>query len=87
LERLERDFVRIGRVLVPNLNDWTRTGEVLAKLSLKYDYDPLGKARLTHDALIAMSAAREGICVITSNARDFKRLAEFRAFQWQTAPS
>jgi hypothetical protein len=30
-----------------------------------------------------MSAARLGITVITGNARDFMRLAEFRPFQWK----
>jgi hypothetical protein len=30
-----------------------------------------------------MSAARLGITVITANARDFVRLAEFRTFQWK----
>jgi predicted nucleic acid-binding protein len=35
------------------------------------------------DALIAMSAARLGITVITANVRDFMRLAEFRPFQWR----
>jgi predicted nucleic acid-binding protein len=32
-----------------------------------------------------MSAARSGIQVITTNERDFARLAEFRAFEWQVA--
>jgi predicted nucleic acid-binding protein len=41
---------------------------------------------LTNDALIAMSAARAGITIITANARDFRRLAEFRSFHWQLAP-
>jgi len=36
-----------------------------------------------NDALIAMSAARLGIAVITANAREFLRLAEFRPFQWR----
>jgi len=30
-----------------------------------------------------MSAGRLGITVITANERDFRRLAEFRPFQWQ----
>ena len=41
------------------------------------------KGRLTNDALIAMSASRLGITVVTANARDFKKLAEFRLFQWR----
>ena len=75
LERLERDFERAKRILVPNLNDWTQTGKVLARLAARYDCGQIGQGRLTNDALIAMSAARSGITVITANARDFKRLA------------
>ena len=32
VERLERDFDRAKRVLVPNLSDWTQTGKVLARV-------------------------------------------------------
>jgi predicted nucleic acid-binding protein len=83
VERLERDFDRARRILVPNLTDWTQTGKVLALLATKYDYEQIGKGRLTNDALIAMSAGRLGITVLTVNARDFKNLAEFRPFQWR----
>jgi predicted nucleic acid-binding protein len=83
VERLERDFDRARRILVPNLTDWTQTGKVLALLAAKYDYEQIGKGRLTNDALIAMSAARSGITVITANARDFKKLSDFRPFQWR----
>src|SRR5689334_4309306 len=83
VERLERDFDRVGRILVPNLGDWTQTGRVLARLAAKYDYEQIGRGRLTNDALIAMSAGRTGITVVTANARDFGRLAEFRPFRWR----
>lgn len=83
VERLERDFHRAGRILVPNLTDWTQTGRVLALLAAKHDYEQIGKGRLTNDALIAMSTGRLGITVITANARDFAKLAEFRSFQWR----
>jgi predicted nucleic acid-binding protein len=83
VERLERDFNRAGRILVPNLTDWTQTGKVLALLAAKYDYEQIGRGRLTNDALIAMSAGRLGITVTTANARDFEKLAEFRPFQWR----
>ena len=83
VERLGRDFHRARRILVPNLTDWTQTGKVLALLAAKYDYEQIGKGRLTNDSLIAMSAGRLGITVITANARDFAKLAEFRPFQWR----
>jgi predicted nucleic acid-binding protein len=83
LERFGRDFEKARRILVPNLNDWTETGKILARLAAKYDCEKIEQGRLTNDALIAMSAARLGITVITANARDFMRLAEFRLFQWR----
>jgi predicted nucleic acid-binding protein len=86
VERLERDFDRAKRILVPNLTDWTQTGKVLAQLAARYDYEQIGRGRLTNDALIAMSAGRVGITVITANARDFTKLAEFRPFQWKVNP-
>ncbi len=83
VERLERDFHRAGRILVPNLTDWSQTGKVLALLAARHDYEQIGKGRLTNDALIAMSAGRLGITVITANARDFAKLAELRPFHWR----
>jgi predicted nucleic acid-binding protein len=71
-------------VLVPNLSDWASAGKVLARLAAKYGYERIGRARLTNDALIAISAARTGITVLTANSRDFARIAEFRAFSWRT---
>jgi predicted nucleic acid-binding protein len=83
VERLERDFDKAGRMLVPNLSDWTHTGKLLARLAAKYGYEKIGQARLTNDALVAMSASRRGITIITANERDFGRLAQFHPFQWQ----
>jgi predicted nucleic acid-binding protein len=83
VERLERDFDKAGRILVPGLNDWTLTGKVLARLAAKYGFEQVGQARLTNDALLAMSASRRGFTIITANERDFGRLAQFHPFQWQ----
>jgi len=81
--KLEKDFEKARRVLVPNLSDWTQSGRILAKLGAKYGFERIGQGRLTNDALIAASAARSGVEVITSNARDFSRLAEFCPLQWR----
>lgn len=82
VERLERDFNKARRILVPNLRDWAQTGKALASLASKYGYEQIGRGRLTNDALIALSAGRVGVTVITANARDFERLAEFHSFIW-----
>lgn len=86
IERLERDFVRARRILVPNLKDWTEAGRVLSRLASKYHFEKIGQSRLINDALIAVSAGRNGITILTANRRDFARLADFRPFQWQTIP-
>lgn len=83
VERLERDFDKARRILVPNLTDWTQTGKALARLAARHDFERIGQGRLTHDSLIAASAGRLGIAVITANARDFGRLAEFLPFLWR----
>jgi predicted nucleic acid-binding protein len=84
IEKLEHDFDAAKRILVPNLGDWSLTGRILARLAQKYGYETIGRARLTNDALLAMSAARTGMTIITTNRRDFARLAEFRSFSWQS---
>ena len=85
LSRLEKDFDSTGRLLVPNLSDWTKTGNMLAQIGEKYGYDKIGKARLTNDALMGASASRKGITVVTKNARDFQLISEFCALQWQVS--
>lgn len=83
LERLERDFDKARRLLVPNLGDWTTAGRILAGIAENHGYEKIGRARLTNDALIATSAARTGIRVLTINARDYALLARFCPLQWE----
>ncbi|HEV2133010.1 MAG TPA: type II toxin-antitoxin system VapC family toxin [Terracidiphilus sp.] len=83
LEKLERDFEKAGRLLVPNLSDWASAGKALAAIAQGYGYEKIGRARLTNDTLIATSAARNGIRVLTINARDYALLARFCPLQWE----
>jgi predicted nucleic acid-binding protein len=83
LARLERDFERAGRLLVPLQSDWTAAGQVLALVGEKYGYEEVGRARMTNDALIAISASRNGIAVLTVNDDDYRKIAEFRPFEWE----
>lgn len=85
VERLESHYGRSDRILVPNSTDWTRVGRLLALVGAKYGYERIGKGRLTNDALIAVSAGRMGITVVTANERDFERIAAFRPFRWRLA--
>lgn len=84
LEKLERGFAKAKRVLTPSLNDWSLTGKILAAIARTHGYQKIGRTRLTNDALIATSAARNGIEVITANTRDFALLAKFCPLHWQT---
>ncbi len=83
VERLQYDFQKANRLLVPSLGDWVQTGILLSKLAAKWGYEHIGRGRLTNDSLIAMSTARSGFTLLTANARDFARIAEFRPFRWQ----
>lgn len=82
LANLERDFERAGRLLVPLQSDWTAAGQVLSLIGEKYGYEEVGRARMTNDALIAMSSLRGGIAVQTINDDDYRKIAEFRPFEW-----
>jgi predicted nucleic acid-binding protein len=83
LNKFERDFEKINRLLVPNQNDWTSCGQILALVGQKHGFETVKQARMTNDCLIAMNAARNGLTVFTHNADDFKRINEFRPFRWQ----
>jgi predicted nucleic acid-binding protein len=83
LARLEKDFERAGRLLVPLQSDWTASGQVLALIGEKHGYEEVGRARMTNDALIAMSAFRNGIIVQTMNDDDYRKITEFRPFEWE----
>ena len=60
-----------------------RTGLVLAEIAGRFGYEEIRRGRLTNDALIATGAARKGLVVLTTNRRDFARLAEFLPFRWR----
>ena len=83
LVKLERDLGGAKRTLTPSAGDWQRAGRILARMGEKYGYERIGKARLVNDALIATSAARSGVTLVTANARDFEKLSEFCSLQWR----
>ena len=83
VQRMEGEFDKIGRLLLPGRRDWTSAGQVLSKIGQKYGFNLVGKARLTNDAVIAMSAASHGFTIQTKNPGDFHLIAEFRPFNWE----
>ena len=82
LNKFERDFEKINRLLVPVQTDWTTCGQVLSSIGQKYGFDEVKKSRMTNDCLIAMSVARSGLTVVTRNPDDFRKINEFRQFSW-----
>jgi predicted nucleic acid-binding protein len=81
--RLEREFERIGRLLVPGQRDWSLAGQVLYQIGRKHGFDLVGRTRMTNAALIAMSACSRGATILTKNPDDYQLIAEFRAVAWQ----
>jgi predicted nucleic acid-binding protein len=82
LAKFEKDFEKVNRLLVPIQTDWTICGQVLSCIGQKYGFDEVKKSRMTNDCLIAMTVARIGLTVITKNADDFRKINEFRPFNW-----
>jgi predicted nucleic acid-binding protein len=83
LTKIENNFDKINRLLVPNQTDWSIAGQILNKIGEKYGFDKVGKARLTNDTLLAASVARNGLKLFTANAKDFRLISEFREFDWE----
>jgi predicted nucleic acid-binding protein len=84
VERLGRDFEKVERLLVPNGSDWQAAGALLARFGERYGYESIGRSRMMNDVLVASSAARRGVTVVTANARDFARIQTLRpAFSWR----
>jgi predicted nucleic acid-binding protein len=83
LAKFEAEFTKISRLLLPNQTDWSIAGQILNKIGGKYGFDKVGKARLTNDTLLAMSVARTGLKLLTTNTKDFHLISEFREFDWE----
>ncbi|MCC6327585.1 MAG: type II toxin-antitoxin system VapC family toxin [Acidobacteria bacterium] len=83
LAKMEKDFEKVKRLIVPLQSDWANAGQLLNKLAKRYGFEHIGRSRLVNDVLIAMTAARTGTMVLTENARDFSRIEEFRKFKWK----
>lgn len=53
LNRLERTFDSMNRLLVPVKGDWIETGKILNKIGETFGYEQIGKGRITNDTLSA----------------------------------
>jgi predicted nucleic acid-binding protein len=81
LDKLYHTFQNVGRLIVPNDEDWRQAGGIIARNGRKYGYNSTYLSRLQNDILIACSARRIGAFVLTKNEKDFVRIREFLDFR------
>jgi predicted nucleic acid-binding protein len=81
-----RDYEKSDKLLIPTAEDWWLVGKVIYALQkgLKSQRGGLTpkmaadqKYRITHDVLIARTAKRVGVTVITDNIKDFDVIQRF----------
>ena len=81
-EQIWRRYEDVGRLLVPTAQDWREAALVLARIGRDVGFSRVRHGRLTNDALLAYSARRKGLTVVTANVRDFALLARYRSFNF-----
>lgn len=81
-----QEYEKAGRLLVPTAEDWWLVGKVIYALQkglrsqkggLRPRMSADQKYRITHDVLIARTAKRSGVTVVTDNLRDFEAIQHF----------
>jgi predicted nucleic acid-binding protein len=86
LNTARREYEKAGRLLVPNGEDWWLAGKVINSLQRGLKSKRGGrtpkliaeeKYRITNDVLIARTARREGVTVVTDNIKDFEMIQRF----------
>ena len=85
-ERLRHEYRKANKLLVPNEEDWWHAGLVLNALqrgrrSKKTRRIPkisvAERNRIINDVLIARTAKRAGVIVVTDNVSDFRKIRNF----------
>lgn len=74
LDYLFRPYSNTNRLISITANMYLKAGEIIQKINRSFGGVSPG---LSHDALIAISAASIGARIYTSNAKDFEKIAEF----------
>lgn len=76
-------FERRGRLLVPSYQAWKKAGEVLAQLRAEEGLELRTVSRgFAADVLLAASCRESGVILVTSNGRDFERIARVMPFEF-----
>ena len=85
-ERLRHEYREANKLLVPNEEDWWHVGLVLNALQRGRRSRKTGKIprmsvgerhRIINDVLIARTAKRAGVMVVTDNIKDFEKIRNF----------
>src|SRR4026209_2161581 len=86
LERTRHEYRSANKLLVPNEEDWWHAGLVLNALQRGRRSRKTGRipkisaaerSRIINDVLIARTAKRAGVIVVTDNIDDFKKIRNF----------
>ena len=86
LERFRHEYRTANRLLVPTEEDWWHAGLVLNALQRGRRSKKTGKIpkisvaeryRIINDVLIARTAKRAGVMVVTDNVSDFRKIRNF----------
>ena len=86
LERSRHEYRKLNRLLVPTEEDWWQAGLVLNALQRGRRSKKTGKIprisaaeryRIINDVLIARTAKRAGVTVVTDNVNDFEKIRNF----------
>lgn len=81
-----REYENLGRLLVPTAEDWWQVGKIINALQRGLKSKRRGvtprmaaeeKYRITSDVLIARTARRAGVMIVTDNAKDFEKIQPF----------
>lgn len=94
LNKARLEYEKANRLLVPNAEDWWEVGKIInalqrGKKSKQGGKTPkigaLEKYRLTNDVLIARTAKKAGVTVVTANLKDFELIQGFCSVRLQNA--
>jgi predicted nucleic acid-binding protein len=85
---LEREFLLelegLGNIATPSEADWIESGEVLFEIGSKLKLRAEKLRDLHFDVLIALTARSRKATLITSNAKDFTLIQQYRDFDLET---
>lgn len=85
-ERSRHEYRKLNRLLVPTEEDWWHAGLALNALQRGRRSKKTGKIpkisateryRIINDVLIARTAKRAGVTVVTDNVKDFEKIRNF----------